>query len=337
MQAKVKIAVIGSGRISYSHLEAINKLKDKAELIATVDINEKIAKGAAEKFGAKKYYTSMEDALVDPEINSVVICLPHYLHKTTCIQAAEMGKNILIEKPLTNTSGEAEEVIAAAKKNKIILMVGQSQRYYDAVIKSKEIITSGEIGKIINISVSLLGYVDTPPTKWWSSEEKTGGLLIPLWGAHIIDYILWIKNEFPSRLYAECYSRNPNWEGEDEASILMGFKDGTMISIVMSYNTITSHVEAEGNILPFPQYNRYIIGEKGSLHLFSNTELSMNCKELIQGDQKPSVFYIQMNNFIKTILENKEPSPSGEEILNVIKLMEASRTSAKKHKLIEFF
>ena len=336
MPKKIKLAVIGGGRVAYSHLSAVKKLSNITELIATVDKVKEIAKKTARKFEAKRYYTSLDGALKDSEVDAVIMCLPHYLHANACIKAAEMGKHILVEKPLTITVKEVKKVTDSASKNNITLMVGQSQRYTDAVIESKRIFDSGRIGDIVNISVSLLGYVDKPPTSWWTSEKKTGGLLIPLWGSHIIDYILWLSGKFPKRVYAEAYSRNPIWEGEDEASILLGFEDGTMASIIMSYNAHTSQTKAEGYILPIPRYHRYIIGTKGTLHLKDNTELYLNEEKLVGDEQKPSIFYRQMKEFVTSIIENREPLASGKEVLKVIQVMEASRISAKEHRLIEF-
>jgi predicted dehydrogenase len=336
MSKQLGMAVIGSGRISYTHLTAINDLKDKAELIATVDIVEEVAKEAALKFKAKRYYTDLDDALNDKEINAVVICLPHYLHKHACIKAAKMGKNILIEKPLTNTVAEAKEVLETASRSGIKLMVGQSQRFHNAAVESKKIFNSGKIGEIIDISVSLLGYVEKPPTLWWTSKEKTGGLLIPLWGSHIIDYILWLSGKFPSRVYAETLSNNRVWEGEDEVSIVMGFDENMMANIVMSYNARTTQSTGEGFILPTPKYNRYIIGTKGTLHLTDYTELFINEEIIVSGEQKPSIFYLQMEEFLNSILEDREPCISGKDGFKVIQVMEACRISAEKHEIIRF-
>jgi len=336
MPEQVKIAVVGAGRIAYSHLSAIKELNDIVELVAVVDKVKGIAQKVANEFGAKKFYTSLDSAIKDPEIDAVVICLPHYLHSNACIKVAEKGKHILVEKPLTITVKEAEEVIDSASKNNIILMVGQCQRFYDAIIESKKIFDEGKIGDILNISASLLGYVEKPPTSWWASERKTGGLLIPLWGSHIIDYILWLSGKIPRRVYAEAYSRNPNWEGEDEVSILLGYEDGTMASIIMSYNAYTSYTKAEGYILPIPRYNRYIIGTKGTMHIEDNTKLYLNEKKIVSGKQKPSIFYHQMKEFITSILENRAPVASGKEVLGVVQVMEASKISAREHRLIKF-
>ncbi len=336
MSKRVKLAVIGCGRVAHSHLVAIKELTNLIELIATISRTKEHAQKAAMEFGAKRCYTSLDKALADPEIEAVVVCLPHHLHSEVCIKAAESGKHVLVEKPMANTVREARQMIEAASRNQVTLMVGQSRRFYNAVLESKARFDRGEIGTLIDVSAILLGYMDKPPTSWWTSEKKAGGLLIPLWGSHIIDYILWLSGKIPKRVSAEFYSNNPNWEGEDEASILMSFQDGTMASIVMSWNARLveiSKLRGEGKILPTPEYHRYIIGTKGTMYLEGETALFLNGQKVMSGEQKPSNFHLQMKEFIGSILEDREPLASGGEVLKVIRVMEASRVSAKEHQM----
>lgn len=337
MQNIVRLAVIGCGRVAYSHLPAIKELGNMAQLVAAVSRTKGHAEKAAREFGAKRCYTSLEEALQDSEIDAVVLCLPHHLHASVSIKAAKHGKHILVEKPMANTVEEAEEMIEAAEKNGVILMSGQSRRFYNAVLESKDYLDKGKIGKLININATLFGYVDKPPTPWWSSAEKTGGLIIPLFGSHTIDYILWLFGKAPSRVYAETYSNNSSWEGEDEANIIMGFDDGSMASVTMSWNARLvkiSGIEADKKILPTPIYNRYVIGSKGTMHIEDELELSLNGEKLVSGEQKPDNFHLQMKEFVTSIIEKREPLASGKEVKKVIQVMEASQMSAKEHRVV---
>jgi len=337
MQKRVGLAVVGCGRVAYSHLTAIKELSDMAELVATVSRTKEHAEEAARKFGARRYYISLEEALQDSEIDAVVLCLPHHLHASISVKALEHGKHVLVEKPMANTAKEAEEMIGAAEKNGVILMSGQSRRFYNAVLESKRYLDEGKIGKLININATLFGYVDKPPTPWWSSAEKAGGLIIPLFGSHTIDYILWLFGKAPSRVYAETYSNNPNWQGEDEATILMGFDDGSMASATMSWNARLvkiSGMKADEKILPTPIYNRYVIGTEGTMHLEDELELSLNGEKLVSGPQKPGNFHLQMKEFVTSIIEGREPLASGKEVKKVVEVMEASQISAKEHRVV---
>jgi len=111
-----------------------------------------------------------------------------------------------------------------------------------------------------------------------------------------------------------------------------------MASVVMSWNARLveiSKLKGEGKILPTPEYNRYIIGTKGIMYLKGETELFLNRKKLVSGEQKPSNFHLQMKEFVTSILKDREPLASGKEVLKVIQVMEASRISAKEHRMIE--
>lgn len=129
MNHKRKVCVIGLGRISESHLIAIRKLKQLCALEAVVGSRKGIAREIARRFEAKKYYYKVEDALRDEKIEAVVICLPNDLHCKVAIEAAKAKKHILIEKPMANSSEEADLMIAEAEKNGVVLMVGQCRRF----------------------------------------------------------------------------------------------------------------------------------------------------------------------------------------------------------------
>ena len=143
---KIGYCLIGCGRISKSHLPAIASLKGIVDFVATVDTDRSKAEEAAKNFGARKVYTSIEEALLDPEIEAVDICLPHHLHEPVAVQAANHKKHILIEKPLARNLEEADRIIESAEKNGVKLMVGQSRRFTNAVFESKRIVERGAQG-----------------------------------------------------------------------------------------------------------------------------------------------------------------------------------------------
>src|SRR4051795_5660549 len=97
MDKKVKIAIIGLGRIARTHIDALNHWPELCELSAVVDINEDLARAYSEEFNVP-YYISVEESLKDPNIDAVVICLPHNLHESVSVQASHAGKHVLVEK-----------------------------------------------------------------------------------------------------------------------------------------------------------------------------------------------------------------------------------------------
>jgi len=324
---KLGYCCVGCGRISPSHLYAARELSDLVDLVAVVDIIEEKAIRRAKEFGARKYYLSVDEAFLDPQIDIVDLCLPHYLHCPIAVQAAENGKHVLVEKPMSITVEEAEKMISAAEKNGVTLMVGQSRRFHRAVLESMKRLK--EIGTLIHVITIWNTFVEKPPTEWWRSNEKAGGLLISLNGSHAVDYILWLLGQVPQRVYAETYRNNPEWEGEDEVSIVMGFKEGVVADVHLSFNDRV------------PIYERHIVGTKGTMHLYGEKELWVNGKKIISEDMEPFItgtraynFILQLKEFVTSINEGRTPMCSGYEVKKVIEVLEAARKSAATHSVI---
>jgi predicted dehydrogenase len=303
---------------------------DKIELAALVSRNSEKAASFQQKYGAGKIYSSLEYALDDPEIEAVDLCLPNHLHMDAVIKSLRAGKHVLVEKPMANTVAECEAMNRAARETGKTLMVGQSRRFFDAVLKSQKILDDGEIGDLVSITAFLFAYLESPPTDWWREKDKAGGLMIPIWGSHIIDYILWMFKEMPERVHCEACSVNSNWEGEDETTILLGFSGDRHATIKMSWNTRLAPEEAEwdgkGKMLNSSDiiYERYIQGTKGTLHLNDETKLSKNGQVILDGEQKPGNFALQIIEFADAIRENREPLTGGSRIIDVIRVQEAA-------------
>jgi len=328
---RINLGVIGCGRIAQAHLEAINYLKEDVRLTAVADVDEEKAKKAVEKFGAETYYLDYKELLKNPYIDAVIITLPHHLHCEAGVESAKAGKHILIEKPMALNVKEADKMIGEAEKNKVTLMVGQSRRFSDPVMESHKRIK--EIGKLFRIVINFLVYFPEPPTDWWKSSKKAGGLVIPLQGSHSIDFILWFFQKLPISVYATGFSRNPLWEGEDEADLIMNFSEKEVASVHLSLNTYPSVHEI------------IIVGDKGTMRLYEystgkpfgfKNRLEINGKVLIEKEQIPTNYTLQLKEFISAIKEKRNPIASGREVRNVLKVMDAANKSINTGKPVYF-
>ena len=128
--SKLKCAVIGTGYLGKFHAEKYASIED-CELVAVVDINEQAAKDVAEKHGA--------DALTDyssllGKVDAVSVVVPTSLHHTVSCDFLNAGTHVLVEKPITVTVAEADELITIAKEKNVILQVGHLERFNPAVL-----------------------------------------------------------------------------------------------------------------------------------------------------------------------------------------------------------
>jgi predicted dehydrogenase len=319
---KIGLGLVGCGRISWAHLDAAVALSDEVALVAVADRHRDRAEVRAREFGARKAYESLGGLLHDAEVEAVVVALPHDEHCAAVLACLRSGKHVLVEKPIANTCEEADEMIQEAAVQDRTLMVGHCRRFYRAVETAKERLT--EIGEIVSITHFLGVNMPAPPAGWWRSADRAGGLVVGLLGPHMIDTILWMVEKRPLRVFAETARARMDWEGEDEASITIGFEGGAIGSGHVSFGTSP------------PRNYRTIVGRKGTMHLVDDTNLWIG-DELAVGEQYPHYleggdnFRAQLAEFIGAIRERRTPRVSGAEARTVVAVLEAARRSAREH------
>lgn len=329
MARRLKLGLIGCGRVAQAHLAAIENLKDEVDLIAVADVDEKKAKEAKERFGAKLSTPQHEDVLGHKEVEAVIVTLPNHLHHPIVLQAARAKKHILVEKPIALNTKQAKEMVEEAKQNNITLMVGQSRRFSDAVYKLLNNLP--EIGNLFRIQISFLVNFPAPPTDWWKKTEEAGGLVILLQGSHSIDSILtWIK-KIPLQVCAFTSRQNTQWEGEDEADILLSFDQGELASVHLSLSTSPDIHEA------------ILVGTKGVMRLTEYStgkpfrfgyHLDLNGKRIYSGEQNPSNYTLQLKEFIDAVRKGRTPVASGEEVLKTMCVLDAARQSERERRVV---
>lgn len=331
---KVKLGIIGCGRIAKAHLEAAKNLSNEVEVMALSDKILEKARNMASELGVSYFTDNYKKLLERPEVDAVIICLPHALHYEAVLAATEAGKDILLEKPMALKYVEAKKMVEETEKRGLIFMVGQSRRFCDACKTLKAEIESGSIGSLIRIVNNFLVYFPQPPTEWWKNPEEAGSLITYLQASHSVDMILWLTKKFPEKIFAQSASRNPNSKGlEDEEDIFLKFPENTLVSIHLSLNTNP------------PVHEYTIVGEKGSLHLQEyqlpgnfrfGYRLSCNGKILIDGEQIPTNYTLQLKEFVEAVKQRRQPLASGKEVLPSIKVLESVSRSSQLGETISF-
>lgn len=213
-----KIAVIGTGIIGLSHLEAI-VATDVFELCAVCDINEEKAKECAEKYQVP-YFTDYKEIPEKTDADAVIINLPHFLHCECSIFFLEKGLHVLVEKPMANSAEECDRMIAAAKKSGKALLVGHVQRYNQANAYVKDAIDDGRYGKLCMIAGkrSINYFLESRP-KWFLNKKAAGGGIGMNYGAHAMDTLYYIVGEEA----CEICSSFGNFKNEEEIEGHMQF------------------------------------------------------------------------------------------------------------------
>lgn len=205
---KLKVALVGCGRISVCYEDAFNRLADYIEVSYAVDIDLEKAKEFGNKFHCP--YTADFDEILDKGLDIVHLCLPHYLHPEMAVKAMKAGIHVLVEKPISITLQEADEMLRVQKETGQKLGVIFQTRYTKSVELLKDYIQAGRFGKILGARSNLTwnrpySYYDG--SDWKGTWEREGGGVLIDQAIHSIDrvrYMLgsdvqWIEGSIHNR------------------------------------------------------------------------------------------------------------------------------------------
>lgn len=188
--------VLGTGLIARAHV--INALQDaeRCDLTAIASRSLDQAEAVAAEFGIPQAYGSYEALLADPDVDCVYLPLPNHLHAPWIMRAADAGKHILCEKPLTLTSGEAAEVAEHCAAKGVRLMEAFMYRFHPAWVTTRGLIADGAIGRVTDVSI-WFAFRSTRPTDYRHSVEDGGGALYDV-GCYAVDVCQMLLGEEPA-------------------------------------------------------------------------------------------------------------------------------------------
>ncbi|MFC1712297.1 Gfo/Idh/MocA family protein [Candidatus Poribacteria bacterium] len=316
---KVSLAMIGCGQIARAHFRAIAE-NPHAELVATMDVVEEKTLAAADEYGARSY-TSVEAVLADENVDAVVLPLPHHLHCPIAIQAAEAGKHILVEKPMALDLAEAQQMVDAAESAGVRLMVGQSTRFRPEVWAAKNVISQGTLGQVRQCIHQRAWFTKRLSTEWRYSSEQCGGLYLPIFGSHDVDMILWLMDTAPVKVQCVLRSFTELVEAESDGAVSIGMTNGGLASLAFSMN---SHIA---------RHTALFIGTEGTL-LIERGKVWVNDEEIAL-DKSQETFVRQIREFVDAVQTDREPVPSGRDVLPVVSVLDAAKESAATGNAIE--
>jgi myo-inositol 2-dehydrogenase / D-chiro-inositol 1-dehydrogenase len=144
---KLKLGVIGTGRIGKVHIATLVQAVPQAEVVAIADINLAGAAEVAKAFGIEKVTASHSDIINDPEIEGVIICSSTDTHAKYIVEAAKAGKHIFCEKPVDLSLDVIRGAIDAVKAAGVKLMVGFNRRFDPNFLKIRQLVAEGKIGQ----------------------------------------------------------------------------------------------------------------------------------------------------------------------------------------------
>ncbi|MDF1645497.1 MAG: Gfo/Idh/MocA family oxidoreductase [Legionellaceae bacterium] len=255
LNRKINVALVGCGRISKNHLNAITEHQDRLTLTAVCDRDEAAAKMVAEAHSAIAY-TSLETMLSEVDIDLVVLCTPSGLHPRQTIQIAEAGKHVLTEKPMATRWQDGLEMVKACDNADVRLFVVKQNRLNPPIQALKKAIDADRFGKIYLANVNVFwtrpqDYYDQ--VNWRGSFEWDGGAFMNQ-ASHYVDLIQWLLGPVES-VQAMMGTLGRKIEAEDTGVLNIRWRQGAMGSVNVTMLTYPKNYE--GSIT--------ILGEKGTV------------------------------------------------------------------------
>src|SRR6478736_8492168 len=190
---RLRWALVGAGDIARKRIAPALRDLPNCDLVSVSRSRADLAESFANEFGARKWFADWRDQMSDDEIEAVYIATPVYLHAEQTIAAAHAGKHVLCEKPMGLSARECDEMIAACQANNVKLGIAYYRRFYPAAIRAKEIIDSGEIGKVSVAQINAFEFFDPPaddPRRWLLDKTRSGGGPMMDFGCHRIEVLM---------------------------------------------------------------------------------------------------------------------------------------------------
>lgn len=256
MTATIRVALVGCGRISANHFEAIQRVEG-LELTAVCDTVEARAKGAGEQQNVP-WYTSYDRMLAEAPCDAVVIATPSGLHPAQGVQAARAGKHVISEKPMAISLAGADALVQACDDARVHLFVVKQNRLNAPVQLLKRALDKGRFGRLFLANTTVhwsrpQSYYDQAP--WRGTWEFDGGAFMNQ-ASHYVDLMQWLVGPVES-VIAKTATLARRIESEDTGAAVLKFRNGALGVIEVTMLTYPKNLEGSFTL----------IGERGTVKI----------------------------------------------------------------------
>lgn len=330
---KVKIGIIGAGRIGKVHTETIVQGIPDAEVVAIADVNFSEAQKLADRFGITTVTKNYKDLLTNPDIDAVLICSPTNTHAQYIVEAARAGKHIFCEKPVDLDIATIQHAISVVEECGVKLMVGFNRRFDPNFKKIKQMVDEGDIGEPHIIKITSRDPAP-PPAEYIA---VSGGMFLDM-TIHDFDMARYIVGSEVEEVYVTAGVMVDKKIGEagdvDTAIISLKFENGALGSIDNSRKAVYGYDQRVE-----------IFGSKGMIKVDNNAPDNHNYySENGVHASLPLNFFMdryidaygsEIKEFCKAIVDNKPISVGGKDGLYSVAIGLAAKKSVAERRAVK--
>jgi len=330
---KVRIGLIGTGRIGFIHAESLSFRLPEADLLCVSDINLNAAKNCAKEFKVDDVYEDYRKILERGDIDAVVICSSTDTHARIIKGAAENGKHIFCEKPIALDLSQIDEALQAVDNAGVKLQIGFNRRFDPNFKKIKELVSSGKIGKPHLIRITSRDPVPPP----YEYIKASGGIFLDM-TIHDFDMARYLLGDEVTEIFATgdvlVDTKIGDFGDIDTAIITLKFRNGAIGSIDNSRKAVYGYDQRVE-----------ILGSEGCATAFNKTpdQVAISDNQGIH-TEKPLYFFLEryresyiqeMREFIDAVKNDKTPPVVGlDGKISVLIAIEAKK-SLEEHRPVK--
>jgi len=339
LERKIKVALVGCGRISANHFNAIKHHHEALELVAICDTN-KNRLNELQPLHDVPLYLNLEEMLKHAEIDVVVLCTPSGLHAEQACLAATYGKHVITEKPMATRWQDGLQMVKACDKAGVYLFVVKQNRHNATIVALKKAIDAGRFGRIYLVTSNVFW---TRPQSYYQQDswrgtwEFDGGAFMNQ-ASHYVDLLDWLIGPVES-IQSMMGTLARNIEVEDTGVLNIRWRTGALGS--MSVTMLTYRKNLEGSIS--------ILGENGTVRLggpalneIQHWEFADDAdskEEMNRLNYEVSSVYgnghlLYYENVIKVFRGEETPQTDGREGLRSLELLVSAYLAKKEGKTI---
>jgi D-xylose 1-dehydrogenase (NADP+, D-xylono-1,5-lactone-forming) len=326
MSKKLRWGILGVAKINDRLLPAFAKAAN-ADLVGIASRSLDKAQAAAKAAGIPQAFGSYEGLLDDPRIEAVYNPLPNTLHDEWTRKAAERGKHVLCEKPLTPTAREAEALVTFCHAKKIKLMDGFMWPHHPRTRQIKEILTSGKLGRVERVTGAFTFQLPMDASNIRLQTNMAGGSLLDV-GCYPVYGIRWAFGEEPVKVWAAARYQ---FDVDVAMSATLWFADGRIANFDCGF------------VHPLRQWLE-IVCEKGTLgvpemwvprkatYVVTPNESTESELFMVEGYDQ---IQCMLEDFGGYVLDDQPVWPAPEEAIKSAKVMDALLTSAREKRCVK--
>ena len=336
---RIRLALIGCGRISANHFSAIESHESSLELVDICDTDPVALKNATNRTAAKGH-SNLTELLQTSKADLVVLATPSGLHSVQTIQVAQSGRHVMTEKPMATRLNDGLRMVEAAEAANVRLFVVKQNRHNATIKLIKQAIAQGRFGKIYSVVVNVFWtrpqtYYDS--ANWRGTWDFDGGALMNQ-ASHYIDLLNWLIGPVES-VMAFTATLARDIEVEDTGVVALRWRSGALGTVNVSMLTYPKNMEASVTIL----------GEKGTVRVggvavneiqtWDFNEQKTEDTQIANASYQTTSVYgfghkLFYDNVIKTLRGEAEPETDGREGLKTLELLIAIYLSARESKRV---